>query len=735
MDRKLSLKPSYSVTKGFSFGAEYNEDGSYSFAVWSPRAQAVRLHFYTPDEEKIGTLTLNNRQGGVWYGRVEGLNPGELYALEALGEDNPEQGLYFKEGRFLVDPYAKQLNKSFIYSDDAYFHHNESFIPKAVLQGSDHFDWQGTGRIFNSRSQAVVYEAHVKGLTKLHPEIPAQLRGTYLGLCHPVMIEHFKRLGITIIQLMPIAASMTEPAVAARGLVNYWGYNPVCFLAPDPRYACDPKNILTEFKTMVRTLHQNGIGVILDVVYNHTAEGGRDGPVLSFRGLDARSYYAYELDAQGQPDYTRLLNCTGCGNSFNTDSTTGLMAVHRALCYWAEQMRVDGFRFDLAVTCGRESHEGGRHFAFSRSAAFFKSCAISKSINSLFYIAEPWDLGEQGYNLGHFPLHWSEQNDHFRDSVRRFWRGDPGFLGEIGTRIMGSRDFFLKGQRSMNASLNYITYHDGFTLQDLVSYSRKHNEANGEHNQDGSNENYSTNCGVEGPTDDSAVLARRAQLKRNLIATLIIAQGIPHLLAGDELGRTQQGNNNAYCQDNDLSYCRWRLSPADQEFINYIGRLNRIRLKSVVLKELALDDDNFYQKEDQTLVRWRRPDGHLMEESDWNNPNTKAVLIYIGQRDIRGERWCIILNQGEQEMMFRLPEIGQQRHWRALLDSAEPDGEPRRFNEQSATAGVVRPFSVKVLISADNVDGIATSIDTELYGTLRHGNRSGGLMKLYGHHN
>ncbi len=727
----IIIKPSYSVTKGFSFGATYNEDGSYSFAVWSPRAEGMRLHFYTPNEEKIDCVELNNRQGGVWYGTIEGLRPGELYALEALGPDDPAQGMFFKAGRFLVDPYATALNKAFDYSEEAYLHHNEAFIPKAVLPGPDDFDWEGTSRIFNRRNQVIVYEAHVKGLTKLHPEIPPHLRGTYLGLCHPAMIAHFKRLGITIVQLMPVAASMTEPAVAARGLKNYWGYNPVCFMAPDPRLASDPRNAPQEFKTMVRELHKNGIGVILDVVFNHTAEGGVQGPVLSFKGLDARAYYAYERGSDGHLDYGRMLNCTGCGNSFNADNRTGLKVVHDAMLYWAEKMRIDGFRFDLAVTVARESHEGGRHFSFDRNAAFFKSCSCSRVLNSLLYIAEPWDLGEHGYNLGNFPMHWSEQNDHFRDSVRRFWRGEPHLLGEIATRIMGSRDFFKKGERAMNASLNYITYHDGFTLEDLVSYSFKHNDANGENNQDGSNENYSTNCGSEGPSEDALIKARRLQLKRNLMATLIIAQGIPHLLGGDELFRTQRGNNNAYCQDNDISYYNWHLNREQQDFITFIGRLARIRLSSQVLRELALDDDNFYRTEDKTLVRWRLPDGHLMEPHHWNDPSVDALLLYIGERASDGERWCIIINHSSRQLVFSLPELYEDRCWHVIFDSSEADGLPRRFNEESATEGVIAAQSIKLLVSAPNLAKFTTTIDLEAYGHMLHGRSA---SPLYGHH-
>ncbi len=713
------------VGKGLNLGARLNADGTYSFGIWSPMAETVHLHFYHADEEKLGSCELKFREGGVWFARVSGLKPGDLYAIEALGQNDPSQGLFFQKGRFLVDPMARQLNKAFVYSDELYHQDNEKFIPKAVLQGPDDFDWQGDQQVFNFRRQSIVYEAHVRGMTMRHPAVPPHLRGTYLGMCCPEVIAHLKRLGITIVQLMPVAASMTEPGVAARGMSNYWSYNPVCFMAPDPRYAADPKNALTEFKTMVRQLHKHGIGVILDVVFNHTAEGGIDGPVLSFKGLDARNYFAYAADG-GWPDYSRPLNCSGCGNAFNADSIIGLITVKSTLTYWAEEMHVDGFRFDLAVTLARESHEGGRHFAFDRNAAFFKSCASSDHLNKLLLIAEPWDVGEYGYNLGNFPVHWTEQNDHFRDTMRRFWRGDPGLLGEVATRLMGSRDIFHKGQRAMTASLNYVTYHDGFTLEDLVSYNSKHNEANGEDNRDGTNENYSTNCGVEGPTTDPEVLRRREQLKRNLMACTIIAQGMPHILGGDELGRTQRGNNNAYCQDNDLSYYNWNISHLQDDFISFIGRMTRLRLNSKVLQELALDDDNFYKKEDRTLVRWRRPDGHLMTEQDWNNPEVKTVLLYLGELDSNGERWCIIINQSEHEVMFRLPSLSYSRCWQVVIDSSETDGAPRRFHEDSATEGMSAPHSIKVLCSAPNLEHLNTTIDTELYAPeIRHGNRRG----------
>lgn len=691
------------VKSEYAAGAEYDGEG-FSFVLWSPNAKKVRIHFYNPSEEKIGQIEVTERKGGLWFAYVTGLNVGDLYAYELLGDNDPLRGLYFKEGRFIVDPYAKALNKPFVYDEDEYQNHSERFIPKAILQSHDNFNWQGVKKPLIERNGAIIYETHVKSLTKLHPTIPPHLRGTYLGIAQPCIIEHLKRLGITVLQLQPVAASMTEPGIAAKGLVNYWGYNPVCFFAPDPRYACDPKNVVNEFKIMVRELHRAGIAVILDVVYNHTAEGGFGGPVLSFKACDNINYFAFERNAQGGNDYTKYINCTGCGNSFNVDSPIGLSVVHNSMVYWSRIMQVDGFRFDLAVTVARETHSGTPLFRFEPNSAFFKSCLTSRYLNTLFYVAEPWDIGPGGYHLGGFPTGWSEQNDKFRDTVRRFWRGDQGLLGELATRLMGSRDVFLKGVRSINASVNFVTYHDGFTLEDLVSYSFKHNELNMENNQDGAFENYSTNCGQEGPTDDLTVIEKREQLKRNLMATVIISQGIPHILGGDELSRTQLGNNNAYCQDNDLNYYNWNITNNQTHFIDFIGNLTRLRQGSQLLRELNLDDDNFYLKEDRIFVHWRKPSGDVMSAADWNDPQCKSFMLHLGEENNSREQWCFIINQGDSELYYQMPTLAHNLKWSAKIDTSEIDGIPRRLSDAIALEGVVAAFSIKILKADPQAD-------------------------------
>ena len=399
-------------------GATVFPDGVF-FSIWAPDAQEMWVHLYTLKEVKLGAFALNKKKGGVWYGFIKGLSAGDCYALEAKGEYAPEKGFFFQEGRFLVDPYAKALNKPFVYNEDLYKNHSEEFIPKAIIQGPSDFNWEGTTKIFRDRADVIIYEAHVRGMTKLKEDVPPALRGTYLGMCHPSVIEHLKYLSITTVQLLPVAASMSEPFLVERHLRNYWGYNPVCFMAPNPDYATDPAKAVDEFKTMVKTFHQNGIAVILDVVYNHTAEAGLEGPILSYRGLDARSYYAVERKADGSPDYLRYINATGCGNSFNADSLISMRLIMDSLKYWLSEMQVDGFRFDLAVTVCRESHGKDMFHAFDRNSGFFKACFANELTQKALMIAEPWDIGVNGYQVGKFPRGWSEQNDKFRDCVRR----------------------------------------------------------------------------------------------------------------------------------------------------------------------------------------------------------------------------------------------------------------------------------------------------------------------------
>lgn len=703
--------------RSVGLGAVPFPDGCF-FSVWAPNASELVIHLYTKNEIKLGAFTLSKKKGGVWYGFIKGAKVGDCYALEAKGEDAPEKGLYFKEGRFLVDPYAKALNKAFVYNEDEYLNNNESFIPKAIIVGPSDFNWEGVPKVFRDRADVILYEAHVRGMTMLKEDVPPAERGTYLGMTHPSIIAHLKHLGITTIQLMPVAASMTEPFLVKRGLKNYWGYNPVCFMAPNPAYAVEPENVINEFKTMVKTFHENGIAVILDVVYNHTAEGGADGPVLCYKGLDARSYYAYEPSQNGGTDYTKFINVTGCGNSVNGDDFNTTRLIMDSLKYWLREMKVDGFRFDLAVTICRESH-GNSYYTFDPNAGFFKACFANERTHKALMVAEPWDPGIGGYQLGNFPRGWSEQNDKFRDTVRRFWRGDKGLLGDLATRLMGSRDIFPKGKRSINASVNYVTYHDGFTLEDLVSYNFKHNEQNLDNNNDGSYENFSTNCGEEGHTRDPEILKRRWQMKRNLIATTVFAQGMPHILGGDELSRTQLGNNNSYCQDNDLNYYHWNISKEQSYFMEFIAKVIKLLNSSRVLREINLFDDYFYKFENDYIAKWRKSDGRLLQDSDWTNPEINHFCLYLGDRNFRGERWCLIINNEDRDLIFRLPSIFHDRFWNAVLDTSEVDGVPRRYSNESGLENFCAAHSVKImrmdkvktssLISQKNMDELVGS--------------------------
>ncbi len=698
--------------KRLPLGATAFEDGVY-FAVWAPECTKVAVHLFDREEHEIKKFFLKERKGGVWYGFEEGVTPGTCYAFEAMGKEEPEKGIYFQDGRLLADPYAFELNKPFLFNSDAYSNHSASFIPKAVIAPyQDDFDWQGVTKPVILRNRVILFETHVKGFTKLNEELPEQLRGTYLGMAEPCVIEHLKKLGITAVQLMPVAASMSEPDLTERGLCNYWGYNPVCFMAPDPRYACDPFNAVNEFRTMVRELHRAGIAVILDVVYNHTAEGGYGGPVLSMKGLANKDYYAF-ADGENGPNYKDYYNVSGCGNSYNTDSRPGLKLVIESLKHWLTYMQVDGFRFDLGVTLNREFH-GSSRFEFEPNSGFLKSCFCDDVISQAILIAEPWDIGHDGYRLGGFPVGWSEQNDHFRDGVRRFWRGDRGLLGEFATRIMGSRDIFRKDFRSINASVNYVTYHDGFTLEDLVSYNGKHNEANGYNNTDGTNENYSTNCGEEGPSKNPVVLARRWQLKRNYIATMLIAQGMPHLLAGDEFSHTQMGNNNAYCQDNEISYIKWDKSAETRDFIDFIGRCAELRKSSLMLSEINLDDDRYHLRNNVYQAHWYRPNGVALDEGGWNSLDPQAMLLHAGALDDEtGEHWCLLFNNTDNDIYFTLPKAPAGRMWSAVIDTSEPTGVPSRFSNRTGLASVCSQHSIKVMTLAEAPEGTWQAPESE----------------------
>jgi glycogen operon protein len=627
-------------------GATWDGAG-VNFALFSKHAQRVELCLFDPrGRRQIECVELRERTDFVWHCYLPAARPGLLYAYRAHGpQDGPHR---FDPSKLLLDPYAKQivgkigagLGRSQVV--DTAFTWGDDRAPRTPWQDS------------------VIYELHVKGFTQGHPDVPEQLRGTYAGLATLPVIEYLKSFGVTAVELLPVQAFVDERRLVQNGLRNYWGYNTIGFFAPEMRYSAT--GTLGEFKTMVKTLHAAGLEVILDVVYNHTAEGDHTGPTLSFRGLD--NFIYYRLDPSNP---RRHLNFTGTGNSFNTSHRVVLALVMDSLRYWVQEMHVDGFRFDLASTLARNSSQ-----QFDRNGAFLSAIRQDPVLSRVKLIAEPWDLGEGGYQLGNFPPGWVEWNDKYRDAVRAFWKGDKGMIGELASRLTGSSDIFQRAGRSPRSSVNFVTTHDGFTLQDVVSYEKKHNEANLEANRDGSDDNRSANYGVEGATDDAAIVALRARQKRNLLATLAFSQGPAMLTAGDELGRTQRGNNNAYCQDNELSWLDWEN--ADAELQAFVRQLIALRKRHPGFRRRS------YPKPED--VTWLAPRGTPMAQADWTNPELHALgLLLLGKqlaaRDDRGvpvedDDLLLLMNAGESAVEFKLPELTTEAGWQLLIDTAAP---------------------------------------------------------------
>lgn len=646
------------VGKPVPFGPSQLGDGSWNFAVFAPDATALILCLYCADtEEPLAELAFTARTGDIWHLAVSGLATGTLYGLKADGPMLVEQGLCFDAERLLIDPYARQLNRALVFNDRLYQGRSHYMLAKAVL-GQAEFDWQGAVKPQIPREKTIVYEAHVKGMTALHPDVPEELRGTYLGMCHPAVMAHLTELGITSVQLLPVAAFMSEPRLEKLKLSNYWGYNPINFFAPDPRYQLE--DAVTEFKTLVRTYHQHGIEVILDVVFNHSAEA--EGYNLSFRGLANRHYYLFESHADIN-DYQQYANYSGCGNTLNIANPATQKLVLDAMRYWLTEMQVDGFRFDLAVTLARE------HKRFNPYAAFLQIVAQDPVLSQAKLIAEPWDVGPYGYQLGQFPALWSELNDKFRDSVRSFWRGDSGTLAEFATRLLGSRDIFQKHHRPACCSVNYVSYHDGFTLQDLVSYQHKHNWLNGEQNRDGHDHNLSVNYGVEGPTSNADVLAKRFLHKRNLVASLLLSQGMVHWLGGDELSHSQQGNNNAYCQDNDISWLNWQLDYHATQFLSFVKQMISLRQQYNCLQQLSLLDDHYQLHGDKHQIDWYMSDGRQKTETDWYDSSV-SHCVFIIRNTHTLQQLLICMNAGATAIEVHLPSA----HWHCVLDTAFEQG-------------------------------------------------------------
>jgi isoamylase len=680
-----SLAPT-AVWPGDSYplGATYDGAGT-NFGLFSEVAQRVELCLFDEDGTE-SRVDLREVDGFVWHGYLPGVSPGQRYGYRVHGPYNPAAGQRCNPAKLLLDPYAKAIDGHVTWGQQVFsypFGHPDRrnnadsapYVPRSAVI-NPYFDWGLDRPPRIQYHETVIYEAHVRGLTKEHPVVPEEQRGTYLGLAHPAIISHLHRLGVTAIELMPVHQYVTDSHLDDRGLRNYWGYNTIGFFAPHNGYAASGRRgeQVQEFKTMVRTLHEAGIEVILDVVYNHTAEGNHLGPTLSFRGIDNAAYYRLVDD-----DRRYYMDTTGTGNSLLMRHPHVLQMIMDSLRYWVLEMHVDGFRFDLAAALARQFHE------VDRLSVFFDLVQQDPVVSQVKLIAEPWDVGDGGYHVGNFPPLWSEWNGKYRDTIRDFWRGEPATLPEFASRLTGSSDLYKQDSRRPVASVNFVTAHDGFTLQDLVSYNHKHNEANGEDNRDGSDDNRSWNCGVEGPTDDPAILALRARQKRNFLTTLLLSQGVPMLLAGDEMGRTQRGNNNAYCQDNEISWVDWAVrSEDDQELLDYVRKLISLRADHPVFRRRRFFRGQSIRGGRQRLgdIAWFTLAGEEMTGHDWDAGFVKSLTVFLNGRaisepDRRGERmrddsFLLLFNGSEQDLTFTIPSRRYGQRWAKALDTATP---------------------------------------------------------------
>jgi isoamylase len=675
--------PPISPGDPYPLGATWDGTGT-NFAVFSQSAEAVELCLF--DEAGNETrFALPEVDAFVWHGYLEDAGPGQLYGYRVHGPYDPGRGLRANHAKLLLDPYAKAISGSVQWADAVYGYKLASnddrfmddqdsapFMPKCIVVDTA-FDWGEDRRPRTPWHDTLIYETHVRGLTWRHPGVPPGLRGTYSGLAHPAVIGHFQSLGVTAVELMPVHQFVHDHYLVERGLKNYWGYNSIGFFAPHNGYASRPgQRAVNEFKNMVRALHSAGIEVILDVVYNHTAEGNRLGPTLSFRGLDNPTYYRLEDD---NPRF--YSDTTGTGNTLNVRNAQTLQLIMDSLRYWVVEMHVDGFRFDLAASLARQFHE------VDRLSAFFDIIHQDPVISQVKLIAEPWDLGSGGYQVGNFPVLWSEWNGRYRDSVRDYWRQQNTSIGELAHRLTGSPDLYEATGRRPWASINFVTCHDGFTLQDLVSYNEKHNEANGEDNRDGTDDNRSWNCGVEGPTDDPQVLALRKRQVRNFLATLAFSLGVPMLLGGDELGRTQRGNNNAYCQDNEISWYDWE--GLDSALLAWAQAVFNLRRAHPVFRRRRFLESQPLRgpgaSPSQAEVAWFRPDGAPMTEADWGVGYAKSLGVLCNgsarpERDHHGKvvadtSFYLALNAWEQPLEFCLPAAEWGGPWQVVVDTTD----------------------------------------------------------------
>ena len=680
-----------------------------NFALFSEHAEKIELCLFDQGgRRELHRIDIREQTDQVWHCYLPEARPGLLYGYRVYGPYDPAQGLRFNHHKLLLDPYAKQIVGDLKWSDshfgyrighrleDLSFDRRDSapgMLRSVVIDQA--FTWGMDQPPRTPWHKSVFYEMHVKGFTIRHPQVPTSLRGTYAGLGTAPVVDHLLSLGVTAVELMPVHYFIDDRRLIEKGLRNYWGYNTIGFFAPESRYLATGS--INEFKTMVKTMHTAGIEVILDVVYNHTAEGNQLGPTLSFRGIDNTVYYRTLADnARYYMDYT------GTGNTLNMRHPRVLQLIMDSLRYWVLDMHVDGFRFDLAATLARELHE------VDRLGAFLDIIHQDPVLSQVKLIAEPWDLGEGGYQVGKFPVGWAEWNDRYRDAVRSYWKGDGGQIGELAYRITGSSDLYARSGRRPYASINFVTAHDGFTLQDLVSYNQKHNEANCEDNRDGTDNNRSWNCGAEGPTDDPAINALRAQQKRNLMVTLLLSQGVPMLLAGDAIGRTQRGNNNAYCQDNEISWLDWEAASSNSEFTALVQKVIALRKNHPVFRRRNFFQGRAIKGAGVKDILWLRPDGQEMSDEEWNQANARTLGMFLSgssvdEMDERGqpvtdENFLLLMNAHYESVPFQLPAAASEMTWVVLIDTSSESSRSPGLQYSSGTPYALQARSLALLV-------------------------------------
>ncbi len=657
-----------------------------NFALYSENATKVELCLYdNRTRRETERITFREQTAFVWHCYLPGIQPGQLYGYRVHGPWEPDRGLRFNPSKLLIDPYARAIQGSVDWSKPIYPYRfgadtsdlsmdrrdSATGMPKSVVV-SPYFDWEHDRPPKTQLSDSIIYELHVKGFSKLNEQVPEHLRGTYAGLASAPSRKYLKDLGVTAIELMPVHQFVDDKILVDKGLRNYWGYNTINYFSPEARYSSsgDTGTQVTEFKAMVKALHRENIEIILDVVYNHTAEGNHLGPMLSFRGIDNPTYYKLVTDNQRY-----YMDYTGTGNSLNVRHPQVLKLIMDSLRYWVNEMHVDGFRFDLAATLARELHD------VDRLAAFFDIIHQDPVISQVKLIAEPWDVGSGGYQVGNFPVLWAEWNGKYRDTVRRYWKSDEGQLSDLAYRLTGSSDLYQNDGRRPYASINFVTAHDGFTLHDLVSYDHKHNEANGENNQDGTNENYSWNMGHEGPTNDPVILAARERQKRNLLSTLLFSQGVPMICGGDEICRTQQGNNNAYCQDNEISWCDWHLDERKIRFLEFTRLVIAFRTMHPNLRRRKFYQDREVLHSSLKDIAWYNVEGKEMRESQWNAPWMRSIGVMfngttLNEIDETGqpivdESFLLLLNSHSDPVTYTLPQSPRNRGWELTMDTSD----------------------------------------------------------------